>query len=155
MDFVGLGVLLVLALVFAFLAVRSWRARRLWVKLVAGIPTTLLAVVFVAALGLAIYGYSKVNRTYANPVADVKVAGTPAQIAQGERLMRIFCTSECRVIAEDLGVISDPVRQSLARLIIVWQPTAAFFHHPGTTAGCGDWRYGRGSGGTHPPARTQ
>ena len=88
MDVVGLGVVLVLALVFAFLAVRSWRARRLWVKLLAGIPTTLLALVFVAAVGLAIYGYSKVNRTYANPVADVKVAGTPAQIAQGEKFAR-------------------------------------------------------------------
>jgi cytochrome c553 len=91
MDFVGLGVVLMLALVFAFLAVRSWRARRLWVKLVAGIPTTLLAVVFVAALGLAIYGYSKVNKTYANPVADIKVAGTPEQIAHGEKFART-CT---------------------------------------------------------------
>ncbi len=89
MDFVGLGLLLLLALVFAFLAVRSWRARRLWVKLAAGIPTTLLAVVFVAALGLAIYGYSKVNKTYANPVTDVKVAGTSEQIAQGEKFARV------------------------------------------------------------------
>lgn len=89
MDFVGLGVLLVLALVFAFLAVRSWRARRLWVKLVAGIPTTLLALVFVAALGIALYGYSKANKTYANPVTDVSVAATPEQIAHGEKFARV------------------------------------------------------------------
>src|SRR5215207_3233510 len=89
MDFVGLGVLLVLALVFALLALRSWRARRLWVKLLAGILTTLLAVLCVAGLGLAVYGYSKLNRTYANPVADIAVAGTPEQIAHGEKFAPI------------------------------------------------------------------
>lgn len=88
MDVVGLGVLLVLALLFAFLAWRAWRARRRWVKLAAGIPTTLLALVCVAALGLAIYGYSKVNATYTNPVANVTLAGTPAQIAHGEKFAR-------------------------------------------------------------------
>jgi cytochrome c553 len=89
MDFIGLGVLLVLALVFAFLALRSWRARRLWVKLLAGIPTTLLTVLCVAGLGLAVFGYSKVNRTYANPVADITVAGTSEQIARGEKFAPI------------------------------------------------------------------
>ena len=89
MDLIGLGVLLVLALVFAFLALRSWRARRLWVKLLAGIPTTLLTVLCVAGLGLAVYGYSKVNRTYANPAADITVAGTSQQTARGEKFAPI------------------------------------------------------------------
>jgi cytochrome c553 len=89
MDFVGLGVLLVLALAFAFLALHSWRARRLWVKLLAGIPTTLLTLLCVAGLGLAVYGYSKVNRTYANPVANITVAGTPQQLARGQQFAPI------------------------------------------------------------------
>ena len=38
------------------------------------------------------------------------------QIAQGERLMKIFCSAGPRVIAEDLGTVPDYVRQSLARL---------------------------------------
>ena len=38
------------------------------------------------------------------------------QIAQGERLMKIFCSSAHRIIAEDLGTVPDYVRQSLARL---------------------------------------
>lgn len=63
MDIVGLAVLLVLALVFAWLALRAWRARRRWIKLLAGIPATLLAVLCMAGLGLAGYGYSKLNRT--------------------------------------------------------------------------------------------
>src|SRR5215207_445903 len=89
MDVVGLGVLLVFGLVFAFLALRSWRARRLWVKLLAGILTALLAVLCVAGLGLAVYGYSKLNRTYANPTADITVAGTSEQIARGEKFAPI------------------------------------------------------------------
>jgi hypothetical protein len=64
MDFIGLGVLLVLTLVFAFLAQRSWRAQRLWVKLLASISTTLMAMFCVAGVGLAAHAYSKLNRTY-------------------------------------------------------------------------------------------
>jgi cytochrome c553 len=83
MDIIGLGTLLLFGLVFAFLALRSWRAQRLWVKLLAGIPTTLVAVLCVVGLGLAVYGYSKLNRVYANPAADIRVAGTSEQIARG------------------------------------------------------------------------
>jgi 4-alpha-glucanotransferase len=42
--------------------------------------------------------------------------GQPAQIAQGERLMALFADSGARLIAEDLGVVPDFVRESLARL---------------------------------------
>jgi cytochrome c553 len=114
MDFVGLGVLLVLAVVFAFLALRSWRARRLWVKLLAGIPTTLLAVLCVAGLGLAVYGYTKVKRTYANPVADITVAGTPQQIARGQQFAPICadCHSSNRQLpltGQDFGADGPPI----------------------------------------------
>ena len=114
MDFVGLGVLLVLALVFAFLALRSWRARRLWVKLLAGIPTTLLAVLCVAGMGVAVYGYSKVNRTYTNSAADVKVAGTAEQIARGEKFAPICadCHSSNRQLpltGQNFGADGPPI----------------------------------------------
>ena len=39
-----------------------------------------------------------------------------AQLAQGERLMKIFCSSGARIIVEDLGTVPDYVRESLARL---------------------------------------
>ena len=39
----------------------------------------------------------------------------PSQIAQGERLLRLFVESGARIIAEDLGVVPDFVRDSLAR----------------------------------------
>ena len=40
----------------------------------------------------------------------------PSQIAQGERVMRLFLEGGAKVIAEDLGLIPDFVRESLARL---------------------------------------
>jgi 4-alpha-glucanotransferase len=58
-------------------------------------------------------------RTYAIPRDGTPyfVPADPAQqIAQGERLMKIFCSSGCRIIVEDLGVVPDSVRQSLARV---------------------------------------
>ena len=39
-----------------------------------------------------------------------------AQLAQGERLMRLFLESGGAIIAEDLGTVPDFVRESLARL---------------------------------------
>jgi len=113
MDFVGLGVLLVLALVFAFLALRSWRAR-LWVKLLVGIPTTLLAVLCMVGLGLAVYGYSKLNRTYDNPVENITVAGTSEQIARGEKFAPICadCHSpnhQLPLVGQDFGAHGPPL----------------------------------------------
>ena len=52
------------------------------------------------------------GETYFTPAEE------PAQTAQGERLMRLFLDSGARVIAEDLGVVPDFVRESLARLHI-------------------------------------
>jgi 4-alpha-glucanotransferase len=58
-------------------------------------------------------------RTYVIP-RDGEPFFVPAareeQIAQGERLMKIFCGSGRRIIAEDLGTVPDYVRLSLARL---------------------------------------
>ena len=66
MDYPGLGLLVALALLFGFLAYRAFRARRLWAKLLSGIPAVLLALLFRTATALALVGYSKLNRTYSN-----------------------------------------------------------------------------------------
>ncbi|MGH7465718.1 MAG: 4-alpha-glucanotransferase, partial [Longimicrobiales bacterium] len=42
----------------------------------------------------------------------------PSQLVQGERLMRLFAESGARIIAEDLGLVPDFVRDSLDRLRI-------------------------------------
>ena len=40
----------------------------------------------------------------------------PSQIAQGEHLLRLFCDSGAKIVAEDLGLVPDFVRESLARM---------------------------------------
>jgi 4-alpha-glucanotransferase len=52
------------------------------------------------------------RRSYFTP------ADEPSQLAQGERLMRLFAAGGGRIIAEDLGLVPDFVRESLARLQI-------------------------------------
>ena len=58
-------------------------------------------------------------RTYVRPLAGKPyfLPGTePAQLAQGERLMRIFLDSGAHVVVEDLGNVPTFVRESIARL---------------------------------------
>lgn len=74
------------------------------------------------------------GRSYFDP------ADEPSQLAQGERVMRLFVESGARIVAEDLGLVPDFVRESLARLRIPglkvlrwerhWQDEAQPFRRP-------------------------
>jgi 4-alpha-glucanotransferase len=58
-------------------------------------------------------------RTYVRPLAGKPYflpGNEPAQLAQGERLMRIFLESGAHVVVEDLGNVPTFVRESIARL---------------------------------------
>jgi mono/diheme cytochrome c family protein len=88
MDYPGLGLLVALALLFAFLAYRAFRARRRWVRLAGGILSGLLGLLFGAAAVLALIGYSKLNRTYSNPPSTLTAEITPQLAADGERFAR-------------------------------------------------------------------
>lgn len=88
-DFVGILVLLVIALVFGFLATRAWKAKNGLIKWGGVIITGLLTLIPTLLLVLVLVGFSKLNQTYSNPVADLKVAGTPQQIARGQQLAHI------------------------------------------------------------------
>jgi 4-alpha-glucanotransferase len=59
---------------------------------------------------------------YVRPLGGGKGIYTPAvqdeQIALGERVLTIFCEAGAEIIAEDLGVVPDFVRESLARLAV-------------------------------------
>jgi 4-alpha-glucanotransferase len=77
-------------------------------------------------------------RMYTRPLGGGEGVFTPAQQdeqqALGERIMRVFQESGAEIIAEDLGVVPDFVRESLARLSIPgyrvfrWERR---WHHPG------------------------
>ena len=52
----------------------------------------LLTLIPAALLVLALIGFSKLNERYDNPAAVIRITGTPAQIARGEKLAHI-CSS--------------------------------------------------------------
>jgi 4-alpha-glucanotransferase len=74
------------------------------------------------------------NHSYFTPSDE------PSQTAQGERIMRIFKEPGARIIAEDLGLVPDFVRESLMRLHIpglkvlrwerYWHSPRQPFRHP-------------------------
>lgn len=91
-DIVGVAILVILILIFAFLTIRAWKSKRRWLKWVGSFLSGFLALISIGLLILAMIGYSKLNQHYDNPIADVQVAGTAAQIARGEKLANI-CVS--------------------------------------------------------------
>jgi len=89
-NLIVLVVLLALAVLFGWLVTRAWRSSHRILRwpfmLVTGLLMLLFAFVFVVgSLGLV-----RANAAQSNPVSDVKVAGTPEQIARGQKLA-IIC----------------------------------------------------------------
>ena len=91
-DIAGVAILVVLIAIFGFLTFRSWKAKNRWLKWIGTLLAGLLTLIPAALLVLALIGFSKLNQQYDNPVANIQVAGTPAQIARGEKLANI-CVS--------------------------------------------------------------
>lgn len=88
-DFVGLGVLLVLALLFGYLVVRAWGSKRAWLKWVGLVLGGLLALIFALVFVTALLGTIRLNQNFnaSHPVANITVASTPEQLARGEQLL--------------------------------------------------------------------
>jgi mono/diheme cytochrome c family protein len=89
---ISIALVIALALLFGWLALRAWRTRRALVKwpgtIVSGLLATLCTLVGVVAL-LGVY---KLEAPRANPLADIKAAGSPERLARGERLAHL-CAS--------------------------------------------------------------
>ena len=81
-----------------FLATRAWRLKNGLLKWGGVAVSGLLALIPAALLVVALVGFYKLNQPHSNPVADVHVAGTPAQIARGQQLAHICagCHSDNR-----------------------------------------------------------
>src|SRR5262245_54061174 len=90
-DVVSVAIVVLLLLLFGFLAFRSWRAKRMLWKLLGGIPFTLLTLVCLLVLVLASAGYAKINQSYnaSNPLANIKVQGTAEQVARGQKFANV------------------------------------------------------------------
>lgn len=87
-DFVGVGILVLLLVLFGWLTTRAWRIRNGALRWLAVIPTGLLTLVALFLTGAALNGFYKLNRTHDNPVREFSVASTPEQLAQGQKLAR-------------------------------------------------------------------
>lgn len=87
-DYVGVGVLVVLILLFGWLTTRSWRIKNGALRWVTTILSGLLTLIFGAATVMALVGYTRLNAQHTNPVHEVSVAMTPENIARGEKFAR-------------------------------------------------------------------
>jgi Cytochrome C oxidase, cbb3-type, subunit III len=95
-DIPGVLILVVLVALFGFLATRAWRLKNGLLKWGGVVLTGLLTLIPTLVLVLALIGFGKLSERHNNPVADIKVAGTTAQIARGQQLAHICesCHSE-------------------------------------------------------------
>jgi mono/diheme cytochrome c family protein len=85
-DTVGVLVVIGLILLFGFLTARAWRLTNALLKWGGVVIGGLLTLIPTALLVLALVGFYKLNQRHDNPVANIQVAGTAAQIARGEQL---------------------------------------------------------------------
>lgn len=89
-DFIGVSILLLLVLVFGWLATRVRRVKRPALKWLGVTVAGLLTLVAGVLLWGALIGYWKLNRNHDNPVPQFSVEVTPGQLARGERF-EPFC----------------------------------------------------------------
>lgn len=99
-NMVSLLVLVALAVLFAWLAKRAWGAKQWFVKFPGVILAGLLALVFLLVAFLAGKGMAMVYLPASEPVPNLKVEGTPEQIARGKYLAYIDCVG-CHGVKEE------------------------------------------------------
>ena len=85
-DILGVAALLALAAFFTWLAMRARRSNHPVVKWAGLVPSSLLTLACILFMGIALVGFYKINFPPRRPtVADVRVAGSPEQLARGAR----------------------------------------------------------------------
>jgi mono/diheme cytochrome c family protein len=92
-NYLGLILLLSLTVLFAILAVRSFRSKGSLVRWGGLFLSSLMTLSFSLASIFVIIGLYKYWAVIDIPTPDIQVAGTPEQIARGEHLANSFCTS--------------------------------------------------------------
>jgi len=105
-DFLGVLILVLLVLLIGFLASRAWRARNIIVRLLLGILSTLLALLFALVLVVALIGFYKLNVAQAAPPSSVKVQASPEQVTRGQQIANIC--SGCHSTANKLPLDGAP-----------------------------------------------
>jgi cytochrome c553 len=88
-DIVGVLILIALIALFGVITSRAWMLKNALLKWGGVIIAGLLTLITSALLVLALRGFAMLNQQYTNPVADIQVARTEAQIARGQQLAHI------------------------------------------------------------------
>ncbi|MDE3091307.1 MAG: cytochrome c, partial [Chloroflexota bacterium] len=88
-NIIGVLILITLVVLFAWLTRRAWGSKHKILKFPVLILTGLLTLLFALVTVLVLVGFFKLYQPHNNPVANVQVARTSAQIARGEKLANI------------------------------------------------------------------
>ncbi len=80
-----------LVALFGWLAWRAWRASNPFVKWGGITGSTLLGLVIALITVVILLGFIKLYAPRGNPVVEVTIAGTPAQIERGAHLTAVMC----------------------------------------------------------------
>ncbi len=102
--FINLLVLIIVIAVTVFfgrLTVRAVKAQRMWVKILGGLGAGLLTLVFAAVAFMGAKGMMVIYSPKVADASDLKVDGTPEQIARGEYIVNIGCVG-CHGVDEKL-----------------------------------------------------
>lgn len=84
-------VLVLVTILFAWLVARAWRSERWYVKWPGAVVTGLLTLIFALVTVLAADGLYQFYVPRGTPVTELKVAGTPEQVARGQHLANSIC----------------------------------------------------------------
>lgn len=124
-NILSMALLAGLVVLFGWLALRSARARRLWVRWPGMILSGLLALALLAVLSAAVVGFYRLSvPPYRYTVSDVQVALTPEKLARGERFAHICidCHSSTGALPLDgsaMDFFADPSAPPVGSL---WGP---------------------------------
>ena len=113
LNVLGLVLLVALALFSAWLGRRAAGAKMPLLRRFGPIVFALGTLGFLAVIAIALFGFYRLNTTASHPVTAVKVAGTPDQIARGQKLasLCVTCHSSAGALPLDgstKNVISKP-----------------------------------------------
>ncbi len=126
MDWLALGILFALMLLFGWLTWRAWKIRHGLLRWLALVPAALLTLLFALVLGAALNGYNRFFAERPNPVPPLTVAGTPEQVERGRTIART-CAG-CHSPNADFPLVGQDFAANGPPLGTLWAPPLTASH---------------------------
>jgi cytochrome c553 len=123
-DTAGVVIATILTILFAVLAIRAIRADAIPLRLAGLLIWGLFSFISGFILIMGLLGFQKANVQYNNPVSNITVAGTPDQIARGQKLATL-CTA-CHAPDDEFPLIGQ-------NFFTVGGPPIGIFYGPNLT----------------------